>query len=197
MKFTGQYRHLAMMAGAAAAVLSTEAVAQTVTVDMDVQVQNALTLTVVDNMDFGVIAAIDNNNAKVATIELDALTGLGAPTNDSPAVIFVVDNTNASQALIEIEDGANNATINVDIPAASINLPTLAGNTFALTGWETAYNNAGAPSARTPGTPWTETFLAGFGGGTNTLKIGVTIKTTDVVYGDGNYDGGFQVTFSY
>jgi hypothetical protein len=96
--------------------------------------------------------------------------------------------------LIDVEDGANGAPINITIN--NVVSPVLATKTFDLDLWETAYN-AGASTSRTAGTTFTNAFDTTFNGGVNTLKIGASLKTTDVVYGDGNYDGGFDVTFSY
>ena len=184
------------MAGAAMMLSAHDSLAQTVIVDTDVDVQNTLTLTVQKTLNFGKIIAVDNDGTKVATLDLDPVTGvLGAPaTTGTPALIAIVDATNVSRGLIDVEDGANGAPINITIN--NVVNPALAAKTFTLDLWETAYNG-GPSTSRTAGTTFTNTFDSAFGGGVNTLKIGATIKTTDVVYGDGNYDGGFDVTFSY
>ena len=123
--------------------------------------------------------------------------GIGAPaTTGAPAQIAIIDSTNAKQALVTVEDGADGATININI--TNVIDPSNAGKTFLLDPqlFETAYN-AGAATARTAGTSFTAQFDSAFAAGVNTLKVGATLKTTDVVYADGNYDGGFDVTFSY
>ena len=197
MNFSGKYRYLTMMAGAAVMLTTAhDAQAQTVTVDTDVDVQNTLTLTVQKTLNFGKIVAVDNDATKVASVELDPVTGaLGAPaTTGTPALIAILDPTNVSRGLIDVEDGANGAPINITIN--NVVSPVLATKTFTLDLWETAYN-AGAATSRTAGTTFTHAFDTTFNGGVNTLKVGATLKTTDVVYGDGNYDGGFDVTFSY
>ena len=196
MNFSSKYKYLTMMAGAAVMFTAHDGHAQTVIVDADVDVQNTLTLTVQKTLNFGKIAAADNNATKVASLDIDPVTGvLGAPaTTGAPALIAIVDATNVSRGLIDVEDGANGAPINITIN--NVVDPALAAKTFTLDLWETAYN-AGASTSRTAGTTFTNTFDATFNGGVNTLKIGATIKTNDVVYGDGNYDGGFDVTFSY
>ena len=184
------------MAGAAVMFTAHDGHAQTVIVDADVDVQNTLTLTVQKTLNFGKIAAVDNDATKVATLDLDPVTGtLGAPaTTGAPALIAIIDPTNVSRALIDIEDGANGAPINITIN--NVINPTLAAKSFVLDLWETAYN-AGASTSRTAATTFTHAFDTAFNAGVNTLKIGASIKTTDVVYSDGNYDGGFDVTFSY
>jgi hypothetical protein len=196
MKFSSKYKYLTMMAGAAVVFSAHDVQAQTVTVDADVDVQNTLTLTVQKTLNFGKIAAADNDATKVASLDIDPVTGvLGAPaTTGAPALIAIVDATNVSRGLIDVEDGANGAPINITIN--NVVNPALAAKTFALDLWETAFN-AGASTSRTAGATFTNAFDATFNGGVNTLKIGASIKTTDVVYGDGNYDGGFDVTFSY
>ena len=54
-------------------------------------------------------------------------------------------------------------------------------------------------AAAVVGTPFTGTFSAAFGGGTNTLKIGAKLTTNaaGTAYVDGNYPGSFDVVFSY
>ena len=196
MNISSKYVYLSMMAGAAMLFSATDSRAQTVTVDADVDVQNTLTLTVQKTLNFGKIVAVDNDATKVASLDLDPVTGtLGAPaTTGTPALIAILDPTNVSRGLIDVEDGANGAPINITIN--NVVNPVLATKTFALDLWETAYN-AGPSTSRTAGTTFTNAFDTAFNGGVNTLKIGASIKTTDVVYGDGNYDGGFDVTFSY
>jgi hypothetical protein len=196
MKFSSKYKYLTMMAGAAVMFTAHDGHAQTVTVDADVDVQNTLTLTVQKTLNFGKIAAADNDATKVASLDIDPVTGaLGAPaTTGAPALIAIVDPTNVSRGLIDVEDGANGAPINITIN--NVVNPALAAKTFTLDLWETAYN-AGASTSSTAGVTFTNAFDTAFNGGVNTLKIGASIKTTDVVYGDGNYDGGFDVTFSY
>jgi hypothetical protein len=196
MNFSSKYKYLTMMAGAAVVFSAHDVQAQTVTVDADVDVQNTLTLTVQKTLNFGKIAAVDNDATKVASLDLDPVTGtLGAPaTTGAPALIAIIDPTNVSRALIDIEDGANGAPINITIN--NVINPALAAKAFTLTLWETAYN-AGASTSRTAGTTFTHAFDTAFAAGVNSLKIGASIQTTDVVYGDGNYDGGFDVTFSY
>jgi hypothetical protein len=196
MNFSVKYKYMTLMAGAAMMLSAHDSLAQTVTVDTDVDVQNTLTLTVQKTLNFGKIIAVDNDATKVASVELDPVLGtLAAPaTTGTPAVIAIVDTTNVSRALIDVEDGANGAPINITI--SNVVSPVLATKTFDLDLWETAYN-AGASTSRTAGTTFTNAFDTTFNAGVNTLKIGATLKTTDVVYGDGNYDGGFDVTFSY
>lgn len=199
MKTSKALNYLYMGASATALLLScySSANAQTVTVDADVTVQNTLTLTVVDNLDFGTIVAIaDTATGKVADMPIDASTDTLGPatTTGAPAYMAIVDSTNAQGAQITVEDGADGANINVTIN--NVINPTFGGASFTLTNWESSYNG-GATGARTAATPFVVVFSSAFALGVNTLDIGASLRTGSVAYTDGAYDGGFDVVFSY
>ncbi len=182
--------------GISAAVFSGAANAQTSNVTVGVTVQNTLTLTVVDNVDFGIVAAI-SDAVDTATLAIDATTDALVPTTTgAPAVFAVVDNTTAQGGLITVEDGADGATINITIN--NVINPVSGANAFTLNGFETSYNGA-ATAARTAGTPFTATFASAFAAGVNTLDIGAAIVTQTAValYPDAVYAGSFDVVFSY
>ncbi len=197
MKFTGKYKHLALMAGMAPlAFYSGGAQAQTVTVDTDVVVQNSFTLTVVDNLDFGKIIAI-SDAVKIATQDIDADTGASAfGTTGAPAVMAAIDLTNAQPAQITVEDFADGATINITIQGV-VN-PVFGGKAFTLGPFNSSFNG-GARAERTATTPFTAVVSNAFNAGVNTLDIGAKLNTDTAValYSDGAYDGGFDVVFSY
>jgi hypothetical protein len=196
MKFTGQYTLLALMAGAAVVLSAGEASAQNVTVDAVVEVQNTLTLTVVDDLNFGKIAAI-SDAAKTASLALNSDTGAATiTTTGAPATIATIDATNRKVGQITIEDGANGATINITIGAVAN--PTNGVVTFTLSDFSTSFNG-GADTAQVVATPFAETFTSAFNGGANTLDIGAKI-TTNVAgtpYPDATYTGSFNVTVTY
>lgn len=148
-------------------------------------------------MNFGTIAAVgDTGQTATATVATDGV--LSVNTSGGTAITAIIDNTAATNANITIADGANGAQFNVDIQAVVD--PVNGANSFALAGFQTAFNGDAAPGvSRTAGTPWTETFDSAFGGGINTLDIGATITTLDpsAAYIDGTYSGGFNVVFSY
>ena len=171
------------------------ALAQTAAVTATVSVLNSLTLATAQQLNFGQIVAV-GDTGQTASATVDTAGVLSVATTGGTAVTAIIDNAAAQNAQITIADGANGATINVDIQAV-VN-PTDGTDTFTLAGFMTSYNGAAAV-ARTAGTPWTETFDSAFGGGTNTLDLGATITTADpsAVYGDGTYNGGFNVVFSY
>ncbi len=170
------------------------ATAQTEPITATVVVQNALTITEVDPLDFGTVAAI-SDATDVATISIDAITGaLATSTTGAPAVFAVIDNATASRAQITIEDGAAGANINYTIN--NVVNPIFGGNAFFLTGWETAYN-AGPVTAQAVNVSFSYPFSAS--GATDTLNIGAEIRTQTTVatYADGTYLGSFDVVASY
>lgn len=182
----------------ALAFVSGAAHAQTENVTATVVVQNTMTITEVDPLDFGTVVAI-SDATDVASLAIDATTdALLATTTGAPAVFAVIDNTTASAAEITVEDAADAATINITIN--NVVNPISGASAFALrtTGWETAWNG-GATTARTAGTPFSYVYSAAFGGGTNVLDIGATLdtQTTVATYADGTYAGSFDVVFSY
>lgn len=196
MKFTGQYKLLALMAGAAIALSANEASAQTVTVDATVIVQNTLTLTVVDDLHFGKIAAI-SDAAKTASLLLNSDTGAATTaTTGAPAVIATIDATLRKVAQVTVEDGADGASLQITIGAVAD--PTNGIVSFTLDTFTTSWNGA-ADTAAVIATPFARTFTNAFNGGVNTLDIGAKI-TTNVAgtpYPDATYTGSFNVTVTY
>jgi hypothetical protein len=195
MKFTGQYQLLGMMAGAAVVLSAQDALAQVVTVDVDVDVLNTITVTKVDDLHFGKIAAI-SDAAKVASLALDTAGAATITTTGTPAYIATVDATNRKVAQVTLEDAADGATLQVTISGVAI--PTLGAATFTLTDWVYSFNG-GADLTATTGTAFGVVFTNAFNGGVNTLDIAAKLNTNaaGVAYADGNYDGAFNVTVSY
>lgn len=181
---------MSVLAAVAAFGMVTEVKAQTATVDVDLIVQNNVTLNVSADMNFGTIVAI-GDAANVASIAIGADNVLGTPTNNAPAYIAVSNSGLASRGQIEVTDGATGATINVVINAVVD--PTDGTSAFGLASFSTSWNG-GAPTARTAATPWTQVLAAG----TNILNIGATLSTVaGQTYANGAYDGGFNVVFNY
>ncbi len=196
MKFTGQYQLLGMMAGAAIAFQASEALAQTVTVDVDVDVLNTITVTKVNDLHFGQIAAVADA-AKTASLAL-AVPG-GAPTittTGTPAYIATIDATNRKIAQVTIEDAADGATLQVTISGVAD--PTNGAVAFTLSDWVYS-RNGGISATATAGTPFNFVYSSAFNGGVNSLDIAAKITTNvaGTAYTDGNYDGSFDVTVSY
>lgn len=188
---------IAIVAACAAIGVATDAKAQSITVDTDLVVQNTLTLAVATPLNFGTIAAI-SDAANTASVTISPGGTLSVATAGAPAYTALIDSALATSARVTVEDGAAGATINVNIPTVGVVNPIFGGNAFTLDSFVTSYNGA-APAARVINTPWTQVFDAAYSGGVNTLDIGATITTQTAVatYGDGAYDGGFDVTFSY
>lgn len=186
---------IAAVAAVAALGFSTQAHAQTASMDATVVVSNLLTLVEDSQLNFGTIVAFkDTVGANVATIVMNPDGTLGAPTNNSPAVIAVLDNALATEAQITVTDGAEGASLNLEIDnvVAPIN-----GTAFTLTNWRTSWNGAAA-TARTAGTPWVQVYADNAGAG-SVLQIGATLGTVagGAQYVDNTYTGSFDVIFSY
>ena len=187
---------LAAIGVSALALTAGTAMAQTEPVSATVEVLNTLTITEVDPLDFGIVAAV-SHNVNTATLAIDALTDVLAPsTTGAPAVFAVIDNATASAAQITVEDGADGASLVIEID--NVTNPILGPSAFTLNGFETAWNG-GAVAARVIGTPFNYTFLDAFGGGVNTIDIGAAVVTQVGVatYADGIYVGSFDAIFSY
>ena len=195
MKTTKAF-YVAALALATFSMYSTSAQAQTENVTASVQVQNTMTITEVDPLNFGQVVAI-SDGTDTATLAIDATTdALLATTTGAPALFAIIDDATATAAQLTVEDAADTATINIEID--NVVNPTFGGNAFTLNGFETSWNG-GATTARTAGTPFTYVYSAAFGGGANTLDIGAALVTQVAVatYGNGTYTGNFDVIFSY
>lgn len=198
MKTINKLLATAAIAFTAFSFSSGAAQAQTESVTATVVVQNALTITEVDALNFGTVAAI-SDAVQVASLFLNPSTGVLLPTTTgAPAVFAVIDDTAATAALLNVEDGADAATINITINNVVNPISGPTAFTLLPAGWSTSWNG-GANTARTAGTPFTQTFAAAFGGGVNTLAIGATLNTNTAValYPDATYAGSFDVVFSY
>ena len=182
------------VAVAALAITTGTVQAQTQAITADVTVQNNLTLAAASNLNWGSIIAV-GDGGQSASLAVSTAGVVGAPsTTGAPAVIAIVDSTAESAAQITIADGADGATINVEIN--NVVNPTDGTSNFALGTFLTSFNG-GADAAQVAAVPFTIVYDAAFGGGTNTLDIGASITTASVIFGDGAYSGGFDVVFSY
>jgi hypothetical protein len=194
MKTTFTNKLLLSVGVAALALSAGTANAQTENVNASVTVQNTLTITEVDPLDFGTVAAI-SDAANQAQLLINPLTDAVTVVNNAPAVFAIIDATNATAANITVEDGADGAAININID--NVVDPVFGGNIFTLDDFNTSWNG-GAATIRVINTPFSYVFLTAFGAGTNTLDIGAELETaTGVTYADGVYAGSFDVTFSY
>lgn len=189
---------MSVLAAVAAFGMVTEAKAQTQAFTATVTVQNALTLTHVNNLNFGTLA-VARDSGQTSTIAISPAGVLGAPgTSGGTAYIAVIDDAAATSAEVTVEDGAPGSNVNVNIVAASITQPTFGGQSFALGTWTYSWN-AGGTTAIVPDTPEVVVFDAAYNAGVNRLRIGATLTGTAGVtpYADGAYPGAFDVNFSY
>lgn len=187
---------IAITATCAAMGMATNAQAQTANMTVDVEVQNSMTITPDNQLNFGTIIAIPDA-AQTASVTISPTLGtLGTPsTTGAPAYIAVIDNTAQSEAQITVTDAAPGATINIDIQ--NVVPPTNGSVAFQLGTWMSSWNAAGA-LARTPGISWTQTYIDNAGAG-SVLDLGATLTTNaaGTPYTDGAYAGTFDVVFSY
>ena len=191
MKMTFTNKLLLSVGVAALAMSAGTAQAQTENVTASVTVQNLLTITEVDPLDFGTVAAIADA-ANTAQLTINPATDAVTVANTAPAVFAVIDAANASAANITVEDAAAGATINIEID--NVVDPVFGGNTFDLDQFRTTWNG-GAATLRVIGTPFPYVSLPS---GDNVIDIGATLTTlTGVTYADGLYAGSFDVIFSY
>ncbi len=194
MKTTFTNKLLLSVGVAALALSAGTANAQTENVTASVTVQNTLTIVEVDPLDFGLVAAIADA-ANTAVLTINPLTDAVTVANNAPAVFAVIDATNATAARLTVADGADGATININID--NVLDPTFGGNTFILDQFRTSWNGAAA-LLRVINTPFPYVFVTAVGPNLNTLDIGASLTTdTGITYADGLYAGSFDVTFSY
>ncbi len=200
MKLTRTMKYLSLATASTALLVgANDAQAQTESVNINLVVQNALTLTETSSLNYGTVVAIgDAGGTKVATAVMSAAGVLTIPASGGgTAVMAIVDSALASAARITVEDGANTATINITITTTLA--PTDATHTFDVTAYETSWNGGGA-TAQSSASAFTEIFDSAYSAGVNELEIGATIATQTAVtvpYGDAPYAGSFDVLFAY
>ncbi len=175
---------------------ATTANAQTANMTATAVVQNTITLATPNQLNFGTIVAV-SDTVNTATVTVDTLGVATTASTGVPAQTAIVDGTSVSQGTVEISAAADGATLNININNKVD--PFSGAESFVLDQFFTSYNGGG-PAAQVIGTPFTETYDAAFGGGTNTLDIGATITTTTVAaapYTDATYAGSYDVVISY
>ena len=175
---------------------SNDAKAQTANMTATATVQNTLTLATPAQLNFGTIAAV-RDAAQTASVTVSPAGVESVATTGGTAVTAIVDNTAVLAGQVTVADGADGATLNVEIN--NVVDPINGPESFVLDGFTTSYNG-GAPAAQVIATPFTVTFDAAVGPNLNTLDIGATITTTlgaGTAYSDGVYNGTYDVVFSY
>jgi len=169
--------------------LSGTSMAQNVTtVPVNATVQNAITLAVINPLNFGTIVAI-NDSTETATASVATTDAITFTRTNAPAFSQAVGGTpSAGEVTL---DGVVGATINVTLN--NIVAPTDGTDTFTIGTWLYDVNGAGSTSI-TPGTPITYTATA-----LDTFLVGATITTPAQagLIGDGAYVGSFDLVASY
>lgn len=187
---------LSMACAVAVGAYATTANAQTANMTATATVLNTLTLATPAQLNFGTIVAV-SDTVQTATATVDTAGAISVATTGAPAVTAVVDNTAVAVGQVTVANGADGATLNININ--NVVDPVNGPESFVLDSFNTSWNGGGA-ALQVINTPFTETFSAAFGGGINTLDIGATITTTTAAaapYTDGVYAGTYDVVFSY
>lgn len=194
---------VAAVALAAVTAYTSSAQAQTEAVTSTITVQNALALTVVENLNFGMVVAA-GDTAAVSTLAIHPGTNALTPANNAPSLFSVIDNADAQAAIITVENGAPSAVLTVEIDNVTDLTyidPVDGAVTFEITAFSTIWNGLGAPVVRAEAAPWTQIYDGLLPA--NQLNIGATLSTVaGEVYpvGDGTphvYTGSFDVSFNY
>ena len=170
--------------------------AQTANMTATAEVQNTLTLATPSQLNFGTVVAV-SDTTETATVIVDTAGVVTVATTGAPAYSAIVDDALVANGQVTVADGADTAIINITID--NVVSPTNGVDSFILDDFSTSWNGDTAVT-QVIGTPFTESFTAAFGGGTNTLDIGATLSTTTVAaapYADGTYAGTYDVIFSY
>ena len=176
---------------------STAVNAQTANMTATAEVAAPLTVATPSQLNFGTIVAI-SDTTETATATVSPAGAVSIAATGAPAHTAIVDDSAAAAGQVTIADGVDSATLNITID--NVVDPVNGADSFDLDSFVTSWNGAPVGTAQTIGTPFTETYAAAFGGGTNTLDIGATITTTTAAagtYADGTYAGTYDVIISY
>ena len=163
--------------------------AQNVTsVPVNASVQNAITLAVINPLNYGTIVAI-NDATETATAAVSTADAITFTRTNAPAFSQAVGGTPSAGEITL--DGVVGATINVTLN--NVTAPTLGTDIFTIGSWVYSVNGSTSASI-TPGTPVTYTATA-----LDTLLVGATITTPAqaTLIADGAYVGSFDIVASY
>lgn len=180
---------LALATATASIFFAGSAMAQNVvTVPVNATVQNAITMTLVDPLDYQTIVAINDGtqtaNAIIATDDSITFNTTGAPAFTQQAA----GTPTAGEITMA---GVTGATINVTLN--NVVQPTDGTDTFTLDTFVRSVNGA-ADAATTPGTPFAVTATA-----LDTIVVGATLTTPAQAaqIADAPYVGSFDIVASY
>ena len=200
MKLLKHTKTYALIAGLSAVFAASHAQAQT-SVDVNLTLDNSFTVAKVSDLEFGTYVFTPGGATPADDTTFTVSTGGASSTSAAGASFaYAIDVSGATAAGITIADAAPGASISFDI--SNITDPTDSVDTLTLGTWQYSFNGASATGI-TPGSAQSLTYDAAFGGGTNTIDIGVTATAA----GDGTYTapnttptayaGSFQVDLAY
>lgn len=180
---------LALATAAASVFFAGSAMAQNVvTVPVNATVQNAITLTLVDPLDYATIVAI-NDGTQTATASVATTDAITFGTTGAPAFTQAATGTPTAGEITVA--GVVGATINMTLN--NVVDPTDGTDTLTL-GTFLRDVNGGGSTATTAGVAFTYTATA-----LDTILIGATITTPaqPAQIADGAYAGSFDLVASY
>lgn len=177
-----------------------QAISQTA-VPVTAEVLNTVTVTLVNPLNFGTLAAVDGGTTNRATYKLD-FDGTITDGTVVDSLTAEVDSALATPASLTLENGANgyNLTVQIVVDTEPVDGGG-SGDEFTLSHFHTT-RNGGAVNDRTAAaaaTGYAFQFDSAYNGGVNELIFGATLETQSAaaVYADGTYTGGLTVTVSY
>ena len=190
MKFLN-LRTMALSALALSTVYTSAALAETTTLNVNANVQNAITIVETTPMDFGDLVAL-NEAGNQAYIAIDTNDTLSAPVSAGTALITPTGGTPASGVVTVT--AANGATVNMTI-ATPVN-PANGGDNMVLSNVVIRVPGAGSSTAITGGGA-AITYVAD--GTAQDVIFGARLSTpaTATQIADGAYAGTIAVTAAY
>ncbi|WP_044409873.1 DUF4402 domain-containing protein [Thiomicrospira microaerophila] len=190
--------------GVLASAAMTSAKAETLIIDAQVEINENITLTEVNPLNFGmIIATAAPTVGDQPTIIINPQSGIATPT-DRDGTILIVDAADITPAEFNISDAAPNVPLTMIIsfrPTGTALELNNAGDVFAITAPTFSVNNGGPVDAVALGNEvYTGGALSANPGGAN-VKIGATLAPTAAMdgrrMGGGIYAGTFSVEINY
>lgn len=163
------------------------------TVPVTASVQNTVTVTATQGMNFGTIVAIPDGGDVTAVMATDGtLTVSGAST----ATGATVDDSAAQPAIVTVTDASEGATLQVTIDGVVD--PVNGSESFGMATFQYRRNGELSEQSASVSTPFDLTYADNSGAG-STITIGATLTGTngDSFTATTPYVGSFDVTVTY
>lgn len=169
--------------------------AETRTHTANVTVQNAITITPGNRLNFGtVFAKADTSGTSVATLTLPSNGNNSSVTASTPSTANLVEITAGSPATFTVSGVAPNVNLTLNLPTSPITLTGSNTATFTVDSFEATVTTGATPAAYSSGSP----NLATDATGNATFAVGATLSTTNIAtYLDETYSGTFSVEVIY